>query len=207
MSVVFLFSLFIGSLLVMLVKCMHASSLNYLGAFVGCITFLFSYSVIRVMQINNAGSNAYSYKPLMEASDEDLVWVFFFFVIMTSPAFLFVYLHWIWMQRSCLYKYTRLDDMLSRGKKHRHISRNYAGWWVYANAWFPQAMNMMLAQPRGGHIFNIDGAGSDGRPTPRSDISFTSFSDAIFLTIFVPLFFHISLSLICFYQICCVWSY
>lgn len=26
---------------------------------------------------------------------------------------------------------------------------------------------MMLNQPRGGHIFNIDGAGSDGRPTPR----------------------------------------
>lgn len=25
----------------------------------------------------------------------------------------------------------------------------------------------MLNQPRGGHIFNIDGAGSDGRPTPR----------------------------------------
>jgi len=26
------------------------------------------------MQINNAGSNAYSYKPLVEASDEDLMW-------------------------------------------------------------------------------------------------------------------------------------
>lgn len=26
---------------------------------------------------------------------------------------------------------------------------------------------MMLDQPRGGHVFNIDGAGSDGRPTPR----------------------------------------
>ena len=26
---------------------------------------------------------------------------------------------------------------------------------------------MMLNQPQGGHIFNIDGAGSDGRPTPR----------------------------------------
>ncbi|GJM96056.1 hypothetical protein PR202_ga12862 [Eleusine coracana subsp. coracana] len=26
---------------------------------------------------------------------------------------------------------------------------------------------MMRNQPRGGHIFNIDGAGSDGRPTPR----------------------------------------
>ncbi|KAH9769303.1 chlorophyll(ide) b reductase NOL [Citrus sinensis] len=29
------------------------------------------------------------------------------------------------------------------------------------------AMKMMREQPRGGHIFNIDGAGSDGRPTPR----------------------------------------
>uniref|UniRef100_A0A453H0Q8 Chlorophyll(Ide) b reductase NOL, chloroplastic n=1 Tax=Aegilops tauschii subsp. strangulata TaxID=200361 RepID=A0A453H0Q8_AEGTS len=30
-----------------------------------------------------------------------------------------------------------------------------------------EAINMMWNQPRGGHIFNIDGAGSDGRPTPR----------------------------------------
>ncbi|GAV77906.1 adh_short domain-containing protein, partial [Cephalotus follicularis] len=30
-----------------------------------------------------------------------------------------------------------------------------------------EAIKMMLNQPRGGHIFNIDGAGSDGRPTPR----------------------------------------
>lgn len=28
------------------------------------------------MQINNAGSNAYSYKPLAEASDEDLMYEF-----------------------------------------------------------------------------------------------------------------------------------
>lgn len=30
-------------------------------------------SIVRLMQINNAGSNAYSYKPLAEASDEDLM--------------------------------------------------------------------------------------------------------------------------------------
>eukprot|EP00257_Ricinus_communis_P002878 XP_002514449.2 chlorophyll(ide) b reductase NOL, chloroplastic [Ricinus communis] len=30
-----------------------------------------------------------------------------------------------------------------------------------------EAIKMMSNQPRGGHIFNIDGAGSDGRPTPR----------------------------------------
>uniref|UniRef100_A0A0D3FLY5 HTH myb-type domain-containing protein n=1 Tax=Oryza barthii TaxID=65489 RepID=A0A0D3FLY5_9ORYZ len=34
----------------------------------------------------------------------------------------------------------------------------------YIDIW---AINMMRNQPRGGHIFNIDGAGSDGRPTPR----------------------------------------
>ncbi|XP_034692838.1 chlorophyll(ide) b reductase NOL, chloroplastic isoform X3 [Vitis riparia] len=34
----------------------------------------------------------------------------------------------------------------------------------YIDIW---AIKMMLNQPRGGHIFNIDGAGSDGRPTPR----------------------------------------
>ncbi|XP_011091971.1 chlorophyll(ide) b reductase NOL, chloroplastic isoform X2 [Sesamum indicum] len=68
--------------------------------------------------INNAGSNAYSYKPLMEASDEDLIEV---------------------------------------------ISTNTLGLMICCR----EAIKMMLKQPRGGHIFNIDGAGSDGRPTPR----------------------------------------
>lgn len=36
-----------------------------------------------------------------------------------------------------------------------------------ANATVFQAIKMMQSQPRGGHIFNLDGAGSDGRPTPR----------------------------------------
>lgn len=29
------------------------------------------------------------------------------------------------------------------------------------------AMRLMAAQPRGGHIFNMDGAGADGLPTPQ----------------------------------------
>jgi chlorophyll(ide) b reductase len=33
----------------------------------------------------------------------------------------------------------------------------------------------MRNQPRGGHIFNIDGAGSDGRPTPRYAFLFVYF--------------------------------
>ncbi|KAL1828270.1 hypothetical protein DCAR_0207468 [Daucus carota subsp. sativus] len=68
--------------------------------------------------INNAGSNAYSYKPLAEASDEDLLEV---------------------------------------------VTTNTLGLMICCR----EAINMMLKQPGGGHIFNIDGAGSDGRPTPR----------------------------------------
>ncbi|CAI9096923.1 OLC1v1033186C1 [Oldenlandia corymbosa var. corymbosa] len=68
--------------------------------------------------INNAGSNAYSYKPLAEASDEDLMEV---------------------------------------------VSTNTLGLMICCR----EAIKMMLNQSRGGHIFNIDGAGSDGRPTPR----------------------------------------
>lgn len=68
--------------------------------------------------INNAGSNAYSYKPLAEASDEDLIEV---------------------------------------------VTTNTLGLMICCR----EAMKAMLNQPRGGHIFNIDGAGSDGRPTPR----------------------------------------
>ncbi|XP_068635195.1 chlorophyll(ide) b reductase NOL, chloroplastic [Aristolochia californica] len=68
--------------------------------------------------INNAGSNAYSYKPLAEASDEDLMEV---------------------------------------------VTTNTLGLMICCR----EAIKMMLDQPRGGHVFNIDGAGSDGRPTPR----------------------------------------
>ncbi|XP_020181142.1 chlorophyll(ide) b reductase NOL, chloroplastic [Aegilops tauschii subsp. strangulata] len=68
--------------------------------------------------INNAGSNAYSYKPLVETSDEALIEV---------------------------------------------ITTNTLGLMLCCR----EAINMMWNQPRGGHIFNIDGAGSDGRPTPR----------------------------------------
>lgn len=68
--------------------------------------------------INNAGSNGYSYKPLAETSDEDLIEV---------------------------------------------ITTNSLGLMICCR----EAMKMMREQPRGGHIFNIDGAGSDGRPTPR----------------------------------------
>ncbi|XP_017984889.1 PREDICTED: chlorophyll(ide) b reductase NOL, chloroplastic isoform X2 [Theobroma cacao] len=70
--------------------------------------------------INNAGSNAYSYKPLAEASDEDLIEV---------------------------------------------VSTNTLGLMICCR----EAIKMMLQQPRGGHIFNIDGAGSDGRPTPSQE--------------------------------------
>ncbi|XP_022134271.1 chlorophyll(ide) b reductase NOL, chloroplastic [Momordica charantia] len=68
--------------------------------------------------INNAGSNAYSFKPLVEASDEDLIEV---------------------------------------------VTTNALGLMICCR----EAIKMMSNQPRGGHIFNIDGAGSDGRPTPR----------------------------------------
>ncbi|XWS74659.1 hypothetical protein CRYUN_Cryun01aG0016900 [Craigia yunnanensis] len=68
--------------------------------------------------INNAGSNAYSFKPLAEASDEDLIEV---------------------------------------------VSTNSLGLMICCR----EAIKMVLQQPRGGHIFNTDGAGSDGRPTPR----------------------------------------
>ncbi|KAJ0967882.1 hypothetical protein J5N97_024799 [Dioscorea zingiberensis] len=68
--------------------------------------------------INNAGSNAYSFKPLAETADEDLMEV---------------------------------------------VTTNTIGLMICCR----EAINLMLNQPRGGHIFNIDGAGSDGRPTPR----------------------------------------
>ncbi|XP_059448326.1 chlorophyll(ide) b reductase NOL, chloroplastic-like [Corylus avellana] len=68
------------------------------------------------------GSNAYSYKPLAEASDEDLIEV---------------------------------------------VTTNTLGLMICCR----EAIKMMLNQHRGGHIFNIDGAGSEGRPTPRYPFS------------------------------------
>lgn len=68
--------------------------------------------------INNAGSNAYTYKPLVETSDE---------VIMEI------------------------------------VETNTIGVMICCR----EAIKMMMGQERGGHIFNMDGAGADGRPTPR----------------------------------------
>ncbi|MCO5593858.1 hypothetical protein L7F22_047876 [Adiantum nelumboides] len=68
--------------------------------------------------INNAGSNAYSYKPLVETNDE---------VIMEI------------------------------------VETNTIGVMICCR----EAIKMMMNQDCGGHIFNMDGAGADGRPTPR----------------------------------------
>lgn len=68
--------------------------------------------------INNAGSNAYTYKPLVETSDE---------VIMEI------------------------------------VETNTIGVMICCR----EAIKMMMGQEKGGHIFNMDGAGADGRPTPR----------------------------------------
>lgn len=124
-----------------------------------------------MMQINNAGSNAYSYKPLAEASDEDLMWASIQFSVPCYFASSELYKLWaLYMQRSCNYKHPWFDDMLSRGSFFFLFLSYLAclrpivthGCWLVL-----QAIKMMLNQPRGGHIFNIDGAGSDGRPTPR----------------------------------------
>lgn len=79
---------------------------------------------LRMMQINNAGSNAYSYKPLAEASDEDLLYAS---DLIYSISTLSLYMPWIFYdllasvfenfaQRSCHYKYAWFDDMLPRGE-------------------------------------------------------------------------------------------
>ena len=68
--------------------------------------------------INNAGTNAYSYKPLIEAAATDLVDI---------------------------------------------VDTNVLGTMLCCQA----AIKLMREQPSGGHIFNMEGAGSDGTPTPR----------------------------------------
>jgi chlorophyll(ide) b reductase len=68
--------------------------------------------------INNAGSNAYSYKPLIEAEESDLVDI---------------------------------------------VDTNVLGVMLCCQA----AIKCMRKQKAGGHVFNMDGAGADGSPTPR----------------------------------------
>ncbi|EOA12346.1 hypothetical protein CARUB_v10007884mg [Capsella rubella] len=70
-----------------------------------------------VVICSRSGSNAYSFKPLADASDEDLIEV---------------------------------------------VKTNTLGLMLCCR----EAMNMMLTQSRGCHIFNIDGAGLDGKLTP-----------------------------------------
>jgi chlorophyll(ide) b reductase len=68
--------------------------------------------------INNAGSNAYSYKPLIDAVESDLVDI---------------------------------------------VDTNVLGVMLCCQA----AIKRMRRQKAGGHVFNMDGAGADGNPTPR----------------------------------------
>lgn len=68
--------------------------------------------------INNAGTNAYTFKPLMEQSDQEIVSV---------------------------------------------VETNIGGTLLCCKA----AINIMKTQSQGGHIFNMDGAGTDGGATPR----------------------------------------
>ncbi|OAE18178.1 hypothetical protein AXG93_406s1460 [Marchantia polymorpha subsp. ruderalis] len=68
--------------------------------------------------INNAGSNAYSYKPLVDTEDADIAEI---------------------------------------------VETNTLGVMLCCR----QAIRTMREQPRGGHIFNMDGAGADGNATPR----------------------------------------
>lgn len=68
--------------------------------------------------VNNAGTNAYSFKPFFEQQDEDIASV---------------------------------------------VTTNILGVMYGTKA----AINAMKSQPKGGHIFNMDGAGADGTATPR----------------------------------------
>ncbi|GAQ87774.1 Chlorophyll b reductase [Klebsormidium nitens] len=68
--------------------------------------------------INNAGTNAYTYKPLVENSDEDIEQI---------------------------------------------VATNTLGVMLCCR----QAIKLMQKQGSRGHIFNMDGAGADGNPTPR----------------------------------------
>lgn len=58
---------------------------------------------------------------------------------------------------------------------------------------------MMREQPRGGHIFNIDGAGSDGRPTPRYCLTRSTLMAYGFMTGFMLAIIHIFLMLLVLY--------
>ena len=68
--------------------------------------------------LNNAGSNAYKFQPLVDSSEADLIDI---------------------------------------------VDTNVLGTMLCCQA----AIKLMREQPNGGHIFNMEGAGSDGNPTPR----------------------------------------
>ena len=100
-------------------------------------------------RINNAGSNGYKYKTLLESSDADLVSIVETNVLgvmlgckeaRCSPA------GWLLSYSPCSW----------RDKQSRRRAAGCA-----------QAIRVMREQPGGGHIFNMDGAGADGNATPR----------------------------------------
>lgn len=71
------------------------------NSYVAILALLRSQVILPIMQINNAGSNAYSYKPLSEASDDDLMWAFvvYSFFVLTD------FVH-------CFFKMDALDNFV-----------------------------------------------------------------------------------------------
>ena len=100
-------------------------------------------------RINNAGSNAYSYGPLANATDADLM-----NIVETNVLGVML------CCREVLCMPRRAGAFFQPSLRLRGRLRTLSFGSV-------QAINLMKSQPSGGHIFLMDGAGADGSATPR----------------------------------------
>ena len=110
-------------------------------------------------RINNAGSNGYKYKTLLESSDADLV-----SIVETNV---------LGVMLGC--KEARAAGWLRPAWHVPYMTSSPMGTGAMGTGAEPeggvaavlQAIRVMRDQPSGGHIFNMDGAGADGNATPR----------------------------------------
>ena len=107
-------------------------------------------------RINNAGSNGYKYKTLLESSDADLV-----SIVETNVLGVM-----LGCKEVCGPPAHACSGRAAGQPLHGTRPLWGASKSVISHA-HAQAIRVMREQPSGGHIFNMDGAGADGGATPR----------------------------------------
>ena len=114
-------------------------------------------------RINNAGTNAYTYGPLVDSDAEALVSI-------VETNVLGVMLCCKEVRRAGGSVAGRFGGRVQRGASSLATNKpplSFSARETSTHTHTKKAISLMRSQPRGGHVLNMDGAGADGGATPR----------------------------------------